>query len=133
MGGECYYRNAVLNKALQRCVRSIPFQHHKLRRVEGSSLAVTENTSKRKDLPLPSGQKLFHCEFRRGMQIRAMRRPIWQNEVGLESVQVGLVSWRNLQGSRLHFDEAFGIEPAPHVGRNPRTGDQPGTPFAVSP
>jgi len=67
------------------------------------------------------------------MQIRVVRRPVSQNERSLESVQVSLVPWRNLQGGRLHFDETFGSEPAPHEGRNPGAGDQPGTPLAVSP
>ena len=67
------------------------------------------------------------------MQIRVVRRPVSQNERSLESVQVSLVPWRNLQGGRLHFDETFGSEPAPHEGRNLGAGDQPGTPLAVSP
>jgi hypothetical protein len=46
-------------------------------------------------------------------------------------VQVSLVSWRNLQRGRLHFNETFGSEPAPHEGRNPGASDQPGTPLAI--
>ena len=132
VGGERDHRDAILDQAFQRSVRPIPLQHHELRRVEGRSLAVAENIRQRKDLPLSGGQKLFHCEFGRGMQIRVVRRPVRQNERGLEPVQVGLVSRRSLEGGRLHFDETFGVEPAPHEGRNPRTGDQPGAPLAVS-
>src|SRR5258708_6367142 len=67
------------------------------------------------------------------MQIRVVRRPVSQDERGLEPMQVSLVSRRNLHGGRLHFDETFGVEPAPHKGRNTRTEDQPGTPLGVSP
>jgi hypothetical protein len=67
------------------------------------------------------------------MQIRVVRRPVSQDERGLEPMQVSLVSWRNLHGGRLDFDEPFSIEPAPHDGQNPRTGGQPGTSLGVSP
>jgi hypothetical protein len=67
------------------------------------------------------------------MQIRVVRRPVSQDKRGLEPMQVSLVSRRNLYGGRLHFDETFGVEPAPHKGRNTRTEDQPGAPLGVSP
>jgi hypothetical protein len=67
------------------------------------------------------------------MEIRIVVGPIRQNEFGLESMQMRLVSWRNLQGGRLDLDETFDVEPTPHQGRNPPTSDQPGAPLAVSP
>jgi hypothetical protein len=67
------------------------------------------------------------------MEIRIVVGPVRQNELGLESMQMSLVSWRNLQGGRLNFDETFDLEPTPHQGRNPRAGDQPGAPLTVSP
>jgi hypothetical protein len=67
------------------------------------------------------------------MQIRVVRRPVSQDERGLEPMQVSLVSWRNLHGGRLDFNETFNIEPAPRDGQNPRTGGQRGTPLGVSP
>ena len=66
------------------------------------------------------------------MQIRVVLGSVRQNERGLESVQVSLVSRRNLQSGRLDFDETFDIKPAPHEGQNPRTGHQPGVSLAVS-
>ena len=132
MGGERYYRNAVVNKALQWGVSPIPLQHHKLRRVQRRSLAIAENSTQGKDLPLSRGQKLLHREFRRGMQICLVGRPVRKNERGPEAVQVSLISWRSLEGGRLHLNEAFGIEPAPHEGRHLRSGQQPATPFSVS-
>ena len=66
------------------------------------------------------------------MQIRVVRRSVSQDERGLEPMQMSLVSWRNLHGGRLDFDETFDIEPAPHDGQNPRTGGQPGTSLVVS-
>jgi hypothetical protein len=67
------------------------------------------------------------------MEIRIVAGSVRQNEFSLESMQMSLVSWRNLQGGRLDFDEAFDLEPTPHEGRDPLAGDQPGTPLAVSP
>jgi len=66
------------------------------------------------------------------MQVRVVRRPVSQDERGLEPMQVSLVSWRNLHGGRLDVDETFDIEPAPHDGQNPRTGGQPATSLVVS-
>ena len=132
MGGERDYRSTVLNKALQRNVCAIPLQHHKLRRVQSRSLAVPKHTSQRKDLPFSCRQELLHCEFRRGMQIRIVRRSVRADERGPEPVQMGLVSRRSLKTGRLHFDETLGGEPAPQEGRNLRSGEQPATSIIVT-
>ena len=132
MGGEGDDRGAVLGEALQGGAGPVPFQHHKLRRVQGRSLAIAENTGQGEDPPLSRGQKLFHREFGRGVQIRLVSRPVRRNERGPEAVQVGLISRRSLEDGRLRLNEAFGVEPAPQQGRNLRSGGQPAAPFSVS-
>jgi hypothetical protein len=66
------------------------------------------------------------------MQERVVRRPVRQNERGLEPMQMGLVSRRSLERGRLHFDETISLEPASHEGRNLRTSEKPATSFSVS-
>jgi hypothetical protein len=67
------------------------------------------------------------------MEIRIVAGSVGQNEFSLESMQMSLVSWRNLQGRRLDLDEAFDLEPTPHEGRNSLAGGQPGASLAVLP
>ncbi len=61
-----------------------------------------------------------------------MQRPVGQNKLGPEPVQVCVVSRRNLEGGGLHFSETFGTEPTPQERRNSRSGSQPVATFSVS-
>src|SRR5579871_2159703 len=85
-----------------------------------------------KDLRLAGGQKLFHREFRRGVQPRLGGRAVGRRQGSAKSVQMGLVAGRGLESGGVDLNKAVGVEPAPHEARDAGPREQPLPPCCVA-
>ena len=118
IGGERDERSAVVHQLQERRADPIPFQHREFRRVQSSALAVAKHMRQRENLRLAGGEQLLHRKFRRGVQPGLARRAVRTDKPGAKPAQMGLVARRGLERGRLDLEEAFGVEPLAHGGRD---------------
>ena len=124
MGRERQQLGAIVHQAGERRADPIPFEHREFRRMQSGPLAVAKDVREGKDLRLAGGDELLHREFRRSVQPGLGPRAVRRDERGAKSVQMGLVSGRNLEGGDVDLDEAVGDEPSPDEAGDARSRDE---------
>ena len=75
--------------------------------MQRAALTVAKHPRQRENLALARRKKLFHREFRRGMQVKRLALAAGAQHFDGKSMQVGLIAGRDLQRRRLDFDKAL--------------------------
>ena len=107
----------VAHQRVIRLARAIPLDHGEFRMVQRAPLAVAEHFGEFDDPALARRQELLAGKFWRGAQIEPARSAVRGHERRRESMQMGLITRRDLQRPGLDLDEVLRGKVAPQ-GRN---------------
>src|SRR5882672_4634940 len=100
----------ILDDRIVGFISAVPFQHREFGSVQISALAIAIDRPERVNPAFARGEQLLGGELRRRVQIKPLPRAVEADQLGRESMKMGLVSGRDLQACAFDFDEALALE-----------------------